>query len=137
MAYPSLPVQQFIRGHYNKDLEFYAEPVDPEHPEGDMVVKDQTGKEWAVMHQAEFQEMVHPSKCPLCKGYRWFDDRGYPASGQPAFSFDPCPDCNPQGDREMWGNEPGDPGYKPGPDHRFRVLMADQTVGEYPPPKDK
>lgn len=61
--------------------------------------------------------------CPECKGYRWFDDRGFCASGQPAFSFHPCKTCNPDGTREMWGNEPGDPGYVPEQDHRAQVVL--------------
>lgn len=62
-------------------------------------------------------------KCPTCKGYRWFDDRGFIATGQPAFSFEPCPDCNPRGEREMWPNEPGDEGYKAAEDHRAQVVL--------------
>jgi hypothetical protein len=61
--------------------------------------------------------------CPTCKGYRWFDDRGFLATGQPAFSFIPCSECNPDGLREMWGNEPGDSGYKPEADHRAQVVL--------------
>jgi len=49
--------------------------------------------------------------CAACNGYRWFDDRGFPCSGQPFFSCDPCSDCNPGGHRKLWGHEPGDPNY--------------------------
>lgn len=61
--------------------------------------------------------------CPTCKGYRWFDDRGFLAVGQPAFTFHPCKDCNPNGEREMFPNEPGDKGYKLEEDHRLRVVL--------------
>lgn len=62
--------------------------------------------------------------CSTCKGYRWFDDRGFVACGQPAFSFTPCSECNPKGDREMWGNEIGDDSYVPHKDdHRMQVIL--------------
>lgn len=70
------------------------------------------------------------SSCQTCKGYRWFDDRGFVASGQPAFDFTPCPTCNPKGEREMWGNEPGDPGYKPREDHRFLTTLYKPPLQE-------
>jgi hypothetical protein len=39
--------------------------------------------------------------CPKCGGYRWFDDRGFAASGQPAFQFHPCTECNPKGELDF------------------------------------
>jgi hypothetical protein len=38
-----------------------------------------------------------PSTCPVCQNIRWLDDRGYPDVGQPAFAFQPCPECNYDG----------------------------------------
>lgn len=73
--------------------------------------------------------------CPTCKGYRWFDDRGFLATGQPAFSFDPCPTCNPKGELEMYGNEPGDPGYRPQEDHRFKMVLRDSPPDSPSPPE--
>jgi hypothetical protein len=136
---PGIPlhVLQWIRENINPELSFTAELENSDDPEGLIIIRDQTGKEWFHLTQDKLKELLLPTTCLTCGGYRWFDDMGFRASGQPAFSFTPCPDCNPEGERQMWGNEFGDPGYKPGPDHRFRVLMADQTVGEYPPPKDK
>lgn len=37
----------------------------------------------------------NPSKpeCEVCRGSGRLDDRGFPDVGQPAFSFQPCPEC--------------------------------------------
>lgn len=32
--------------------------------------------------------------CDRCRGSGWLDDRGFPDVGQPAFSFQPCPECS-------------------------------------------
>lgn len=57
-------------------------------------------------------ERVCVSICTTCNGYRWIDDRGSPCCGQPFFSAEPCADCNAEGAKQLWGQEPGDPGYK-------------------------
>lgn len=71
--------------------------------------------------------------CEPCKGYRWFDDRGYPAMGQVAFSFHPCSTCNPKGELEMWGGEIGDPTYKPDKDHRLKAVLKGAEQGSPAP----
>jgi hypothetical protein len=66
-----------------------------------------------------------PGSCTTCSGYRWFDDRGSPCSGQPFLFSESCADCNLGGLRRLWGNEPED--WPEG--HPHREVLKQERVG--------
>jgi hypothetical protein len=39
--------------------------------------------------------------CPKCRGFQFFDDRGFLLTGQPFFSKTPCPECNGSGQKPV------------------------------------
>lgn len=71
--------------------------------------------------------------CTTCDGYRWFDDRGSPCSGQPFLFSESCADCNLGGLRRLWGQEPED--WPEGHPHREALKQERVAVEVAPKPE--